>query len=133
MATWDDVSRIAGALPETVESAGSDDLLSWKVRNKAIAWDRPLRKSDLAALAAVGEAAPDGPILGVWVPDLNMKEALLAEDPAVYFTTPHFNGYPAVLVRLGEIDVGQLRDLLEESWLGRAPKRLAAKYLADRA
>lgn len=132
MATWDDVSRIAAALPETVEAAGSDDLLSWKVRNKAIAWDRPLRKSDLAALAAAGEAAPDGPILGVWVPDLNTKEALLAEDPAVYFTTPHFNGYPAVLVRLGEIDVGQLHDLLEESWLGRAPKRLAAKYLADR-
>jgi hypothetical protein len=50
----------------------------------------------------------------------------------VYFTTPHFNGYPAVLVRLGEIEVAQLRDLLEESWLGRAPKRLAAKYLADR-
>ena len=130
MATWDDVSRIAAALPETVESAGSDDLLAWKVRDKAIAWDRPLRKSDLAAL---GDAAPDGPILGVWVPDLNTKDALLAEDPAVYFTTPHFNGYPAVLVRLGEIDVAQLRDLLEESWLGRAPKRLAAKYLADRA
>jgi hypothetical protein len=129
MATWDDVSRIAAALPETVELGGSDDLLSWKVRNKAIAWDRPLRKSDLAAL---GDAAPDGPILGVWVPDLNTKEALLAEDPAVYFTTPHFNGYPAVLVRLGEIEVAQLRDLLEESWLGRAPKRLAAKYLADR-
>jgi hypothetical protein len=129
MATWDDVSSIAAALPETVEMGGADDLLSWKVRNKAIAWDRPLRKSDREAL---GDATPDGPILGVWVPDLNTKEALLAEDPAVYFTTPHFNGYPAVLVRLGEIDVAQLRDLLEESWLGRAPKRLAAKYLADR-
>jgi hypothetical protein len=127
MATWDDVSRIAAKLPETVEADG--DVLSWKVRDKAIAWDRPLRKSDREAL---GDAAPDGPILCVWVPDLTMKEALLAEDPAVYFTTPHFNGYPAVLVRLGEIGVAQLRDLLEESWLGRAPKRVAAKYLADR-
>src|SRR5262245_46382762 len=100
MATWDDVSRIAAALPETVEVGGGDDLLSWKVRDKAIAWDRPLRKGDIAAL---GDAAPDGPILAIRTPDLSAKEALLADDPAVYFTTPHFNGYPAVLVRLEEI------------------------------
>ena len=129
MATWDDVSRIAAALPETVEVGGGDDLLSWKVRDKAIAWDRPLRKGDLAAL---GDAAPDGPILAIRTPDLNAKEALLAEDPAVYFTTPHFNGYPAVLVRLGEIAVDELAEVLEEAWLGRAPKRVAAQYLAER-
>ena len=127
MATWDDVSRIATALPETSEVG--TDLLAWKVKDKSFAWDRPLRKGDLAAL---GDAAPDGPVLAIRTPDLGAKEALLAEDPAVYFTTPHFNGYPAVLVRLGEIDVEQLRDLLEEAWLGRAPKRLAAQFLADR-
>jgi hypothetical protein len=129
MATWDDVSRIATALPETVEVGEGDDLLSWKVRDKAIAWDRPLRKSDLAAL---GDAAPDGPILAIRTPDINAKEALLAEDPAVYFTTPHFNGYPAVLVRLAEISVEELTEVLEEAWLGRAPKRVAAQYLAER-
>ena len=127
MATWDDVSRIAAKLPETTEVG--EDLLAWKVRTKTYAWDRPLRKSDLAAL---GDAAPDGPILGVRVADLAAKQSLLAEDEAVYFTTPHFNGYPAVLVRLADIGVDQLADLLEEAWLVQAPKRLAAQYLADR-
>lgn len=127
MATWDDVSRIAAALPETDEVG--EDLLAWKVRKKTYAWDRPLRKGDLAAL---GDAAPEGPVLGVRVADLVAKEALLAEDPAVYFTTPHFNGYPAVLVRLAAIGADQLADLLEEAWLGQAPKRVAAQYLAER-
>jgi len=127
MATWDDVSRIATALPETSE-VGSD-LLAWKVKDKSFAWDRPLRKGDLAAL---GDAAPDGPVLAVRVPDLAAKEAILAEDPAVYFTTPHFNGYPAVLVRLDEIAVAELTELLEEAWLDRAPKRVAARYLEER-
>ena len=126
MATWDDVSRIAATLPGSVEVG--EDLLAWKVRTKTYAWDRPLRKGDLAAL---GDAAPAGPILGVRVPDLGAKEALLAEDPAVYFTTPHFNGYPAVLVRLGEIEVDQLAELLAEAWLVQAPKRLAKAYLAS--
>jgi hypothetical protein len=127
MATWDDVSRIATALPETSE-VGSD-LLAWKVRDKTFAWDRPLRKGDIAAL---GDAAPDGPVLAVRVPDLAAKEAILAEDPAVYFTTPHFNGYPAVLIRLDMIEVTELTELLEEAWLDRAPKRVAAQYLAER-
>lgn len=59
-----------------------------------------------------------------------MKEALLADDPAVFFTTPHFDGYPAVLVRLDEIEVDELAELVEEAWLVQAPKRLAAAYLA---
>src|SRR4051812_45443062 len=126
MATWDDVSRIATALPDTSE-VGSD-LLAWKVKDKTFAWDRPLRKGDIAAL---GDAAPDGPVLAVRVPDLAAKEAILAEDPAVYFTTPHFNGYPAVLIRLDEIEVTELTELLEEAWLDRAPKRVAAQYLAN--
>jgi hypothetical protein len=96
------------------------------VRDKTFAWERPLRRADLLAL---GDAAPAGPILGVRVPDLGAKEALLADDPDVYFTTPHFNGYPAILVRLGEIAVPELDELLTEAWLCRAPKRLAAAYL----
>jgi hypothetical protein len=54
----------------------------------------------------------------------------VADDPAVYFTIPHFAGYPAVLVRLGAIDPADLHDLLRDAWLARAPKRLAAAYLA---
>jgi hypothetical protein len=127
MATWDDVSRLALALPETAERSGRDGLRDWRVKDKGFVWERPLRKADLAAL---GDAAPTGPILGVRVPDLGAKEALLATDADVYFTTPHFNGYPAVLVRLERIDVPDLEELVVEAWLVQAPKRLAKSYLA---
>ena len=128
MAGWEDVERIALALPETTEglSWGSRH---WKVRGKGFVWERPLRKSDLKAL---GDDAPDGPILGARVEHLVAKEALLADASRVFFTTPHFDGYPAVLVLLDEIDLEGLDEVVVEAWLARAPKRLAAKYLASR-
>ena len=89
-----------------------------------------MRRSDLEAL---GAAAPHGPILCAYVPDLGAKDALLASDPAAFFTTPHFKAFPAVLVRLAEIAVPDLEELLVEAWLCRAPKRLAATYLAGQA
>jgi hypothetical protein len=125
MATWEDVERLATALPQTV-AASRHDLRGWSVRDKTFAWERPLRRGDLEAL---GDAAPTGPVLAVRVPDLGAKEALLATDGDVCFTTAHFNGYPAVLVRLDDIAVGDLEELLVEAWLARAPKRLAAEYL----
>lgn len=128
MASWDDVRRIALALPETVERTG--DRPSWRVRDKLFVWDRPLRASDLRAL---GDEASTGPILGARVEHVGAKEALLADDPAIYFTTPHFDGYPAVLVRLGEIPVDELEELIVEAWLSRAPKRVARAYLDDAA
>jgi hypothetical protein len=122
---WDDVRRIALALPGTseVESRG---LRQWRVKDKLFVWERPLRRSDLEAL---GDRAPDGPILGARVEHLLAKEALLADDPAVFFTTPHFDGYPAVLVRLDRIGADDLEELIVEAWLDRAPKRLARAYL----
>ncbi len=125
MATWDDVRRIALALPETTEKAmwGTP---SWRVKDKLFVWERPLRNSDLKAL---GDDAPSGPILGVRVEHLGAKEALLADDPAVFFTTPHFDGYPAVLVLLNEIALDELEELIVEAWLDRAPKRLAKAFL----
>ncbi|MER5266408.1 MmcQ/YjbR family DNA-binding protein [Actinosynnema sp. NPDC002837] len=128
MATWDDVRRIAMALPEVTERPSYDQRPAWRVKDKAFAWDRPLRKGDLAAL---GPTAPDGPVLAASVPDLGAKEALLADDPAVYFTTPHFDGYSAILVRLTEIAPDELTELLTEAWLSRAPKRLAKQYESD--
>jgi hypothetical protein len=124
MATWDDVRRIALALPETREELawGSP---AWKVAGRMFGWERPLRPADLRAL---GEAAPDGPILGAYVPDLGAKEALLADAPEIYFTTPHFDGHPVVLVRLERIEPPELEELLTEAWLLRAPKRLAVRY-----
>jgi hypothetical protein len=128
MATWDDVRRIALALPETSEQS-SRDHASWRVRDKGFVWERPLRPADVRAL---GDRAPTGPILGARVEHLVAKEALLADDPDVFFTTPHFDGYPAVLVRLGRITVDGLEEVIVEAWLARAPKRLAREYMQPR-
>ncbi len=125
MASWDDVRRIALDLPETSEGL-SRDLASWQVRDKGFVWERPLRQADLRAL---GDEAPTGPILGARVEHLVAKEALLADDPEVFFTTPHFDGYPAILVRLDRIAVEDLKEVIVEAWLARAPKRLAQEYV----
>ncbi|WP_433549797.1 MmcQ/YjbR family DNA-binding protein [Micromonospora zamorensis] len=128
MPSWEDVRRIALALPETTERPSYDGLPAWRVRDKPFVWERPLRRADLDAL---GDATPDGPLLGVRVADLGVKEALLADDPSVYLTTPHFDGYPAVLVRLDRISLSELTEVVTEAWYARAPKRLAAAHRAD--
>ena len=125
MATWDDVRRIALSLPETSEGL-SRDLRRWLVKDKGFVWERPLRRADLEAL---GDEAPDGPILGARVEHLVAKEALLADDPSIYFTTPHFDGYPAILVHLDRIGLDDLHELIVEAWLARAPARLAKTYV----
>jgi hypothetical protein len=122
VATWDDLRVAAGALPETAESSPRE----WRVRDKPLAWERPLRPADLVAL---GADAPTGDILGVRVADVGVAEALVADDPAVFFTTPHFAGYPAVLVRLDVIEPAELQELLRDAWLARAPKKLTRAYL----
>ena len=124
MATWDDIRAVAATLPETVESSPRE----WRAHDKSLACERPLRKADLEAL---GAGAPRGDILGVRVPDVGVAEALVADDPAVYFRTPHFAGYPAVLVRLDVIEPDELHDLLRDSWLARVPKKLARAYLSE--
>jgi hypothetical protein len=124
VADWDDVRRIALAMPEATERVSRDNA-QWRVKDKLFVWERPLRKSDLAEL---GDSAPTGPILGARVEHSVAKEALLADDPGVFFTTPHFDGYPAVLVRLDQIGVEDLEEVIVEAWLVRAPKRLAEEY-----
>ena len=126
MATWDDVQRLALALPQTAAGSSREGLLAWSVKDKTFAWERPLRRGDLEAL---GDAAPEGPVLAARVPDEGAKEALLAEPGGVYFTTPHFDGYPVILVRLDQIAPPDLEELLVEAWLTRAPKRIATEYL----
>lgn len=128
MASWEDVRRIALALPETAEKP-THGMTSWRVRDKLFAWERPLREREVEEL---GEAAPDGPILGARVEDLVAKEALIADEPELYFTTSHFDGHPSVLVRLDRIGVEDLEELVVEAWLARAPKRLAQSYLDER-
>jgi hypothetical protein len=112
-------------MPEATEVV-SRGATQWRVKDKLFVWERPLRRSDLAAL---GDAAPEGPILGARVEHLVAKEAMLADDPEVFFTTPHFDGYPAVLVRLDRIGLEDLNEVVVEAWLARAPRRLVQAYL----
>ena len=127
MAEWEDVRRVALSLPETSErerETGPD----WRVRDKLFVWERPLRKSDLAALAELGRTAPTGPLLGARIAHLDVKEELIAAEPDVYLTIPHFDGYAAILARLDVIGLDELTELVTEAWLCRAPKRLAAQF-----
>jgi hypothetical protein len=124
MATLDDVATVCLALPETSEVT-SRGARQWRVKNKLFVWERPLRKSDLAEL---GSAAPDGTVLGARVPDEGAKAALIADEPDVYFTTHHFDGYPAILCQLDRLDPQSLTELAAEAWACRAPRRLLAEH-----
>ena len=125
MAGWNDVRRIALSLPGTTEKERQGHA-AWAVGDKVFVWEPPLRPADLQAL---GKGAPKGAILGVRVQHLLAKEARLAAQPNVCFTTPHFDGYPAVLVRLGKISLAALQELILEAWLARAPSKLARQHL----
>ena len=128
MATWEDVRLMALALPEGSERIARG-LRQWRVREKLFVWERPLRPKEIEALAG---RAPPGPILGARVEHLVAKEALLAAQPELFFTTPHFDGYPAILVRLPEISRADLEEVVTEAWLARAPKSLVRAYLNTR-
>lgn len=122
MATWDDVERTATGLP-SVEEGTTWGNRCWKVAGKTFVWVRPLGKKDRAQL---GDAAPDGEVMAVRVDGEGGKAELLAAEPEVCFTIPHFDGYPAVLVRLDDVDGTLLAELLEDAWRSVAPPRLLA-------
>lgn len=124
MATWDDVREVALALPESSEHV-SRGAAQWKVRAKGFVWERPLRRADLDSL---GIPERQGPVLGAKTEDEAVKLALIAEDPAVFFTTPHFDGYAAVLVRLDRISKRRLAELVAEAWAAAAPARLVREH-----
>ncbi len=128
MVTWDQVRRYALALPGVTEKT-SHGSAAWVVDKRFFVWERPLRKSDLAAL---GDGAPKGAILGVRTADLEMKEAIIRSDPRVFFTIPHFDGYAAVLVQLDKIRAREIERIIVEAWIARAPERLVREYLARR-
>ena len=127
MATWDDVARLALALPRTSERV-SRGVRQWRVADKLFVWERPLRRKEIEALSG---RVPEGPILAARVEHLLAKEALLADDRRLYFTTPHFDGYPAVLARLDRLSRLALEELVTEAWLVRAPKAAVQLYLAQ--
>ncbi|WP_395245426.1 MmcQ/YjbR family DNA-binding protein [Agromyces sp. MMS24-K17] len=127
MADWEDVRRLALSMPDAVEQE-SRGAPAWRVRGKVFVLDRPLRQTDLAHL---GLTEQPGPVLGARVDDEAVKHALIAEDPTVWFTTPHFDGYAYVLVHLDRISDRRLGELVTDAWLSVAPVRLADAWLAE--
>lgn len=127
MATQADVRRIALALPDVEESR---DRFAFSVANrgkqKGIAWvwlERP---------ASGGSRVPNPKFLAIRVASLTDKDLLLASDPRKFFTEPHYNGYPAILVRLAEIRAPELRQLLVDAWRCQAPRSLVKEFDARR-
>jgi hypothetical protein len=114
----------------SAEERVSRGLRQWRVKEKLFVWERPLRRPDLEAL---GPEAPGGPILGARVEHLMAKEAMIASQPELFFTTPHFDGYPSVLVRLDRIAVPDLEEVVVEAWLARAPSAITRAWLTTRS
>jgi hypothetical protein len=115
MVTEDDVRAVALSLPETTEKP-SYGTPGFRVKDRLFARIRE-----------------EGDVLVVWCCDLDEKEALLASEPDKFFTTPHYEGHPTVLVRFDAVDPDELTELLTESWRIRAPKKVVAAFDADRA
>lgn len=126
MVTVDDVAGMALGLPEAAEVEHHGHR-TWSVAGRGFAWERPLSKADIKRF---GDALPpDGPILAVKVDDLGEKEAVLAANPQAFFTIPHFDGYPAVLIHLNSVTGSALREALVDGWLASAPPRLTTAFL----
>ena len=125
MLTWDDVARACLALPATSEAVSASGRRRWLVRGKTFVRERPLHRRDLDEL---GDAAPGGPVLVAYVADEGVKAALLAAEPDVWFTTSHFDGWPALMCRLDALDRQALTELAGDAWASRAPRRLLAEH-----
>lgn len=129
MASLEDVERLVAELPET-ETTERYGNRTWAIRGKAFAWERPFSKADLKRFG--DQTPPDGPILAVRVEDLGEKEAVLAAQGEAFFTIPHFDGYPAVLVQLEKVSEQALEEALLDGWLVFAPADLARAQLDRR-
>ena len=117
MATQEDVRRIALALPGATEEPG----FTFRVAGRQFVWLWRER------LDPRKPKVPNPGVIVVRVADLGEKEALLASDPATFFTTDHYDGYRAVLVRLDAVDGPELAEVVTDSWRTQAPKRLLSE------
>ena len=132
MATMADLDELALALPEATKELSDDGRPSYFVHGKMFCFHRGRRPD--AVDPGTGERLDD--VLMFRVADLDVKELLLADARGIYFTTPHFNGYPAILMRiphLARIDREELHELVVEAWLTRVQRRIAKAWLAENA
>jgi len=130
VATMRDLDTLALAMPLTTKEVTEDGRPAYYVHGKLFCFHRGRRPD--AVDPETGERMAD--VLMFRVADVDVKELLLADERGVFFTTPHFNGYPAVLMRvpdLGRIDRDELEELVAEAWLTRAQKRVAKAWLAE--
>ena len=128
MATLDDVARLALELPEVTEGDRYGGR-TWLVRDKVFAWERSFSKADIKRFGT--ETPPTEPILAVRPADIHEKEATLQAGLKGFFTIPHFNGYPAVLIHLKAVGKKALREAIVDAWLSQAPAKLAKEFLAQ--
>jgi hypothetical protein len=132
VATMADLDELALSLPQATKEMSDDGRPSYRVHGKLFCCQRGRRPD--AVDPETGERLSD--VLMFRVADLGVKELMLADDRGIFFTTPHFDGYPAVLIRipaLARLDREELEDIVVEAWLTRAQKRVAKAWLAEHA
>ena len=125
-----DLDKLALAMPQTTKEVSEDGRPSYLVHGKMYCFHRSRRPD--AIDPETGERMDD--VLMFRVADQDVKELFLADERGLFFTTPHFNGYPAVLMRIPQLKKmgrAELRDLVAEAWLTRAQKRVAKAWLAE--
>jgi hypothetical protein len=131
VSTMTDLDELALALPQATRELSDEGRPSYHVHGKLFCFHRGRRPD---AVDEAGERLDD--VLMFRVADLDVKELLLSDARGVYFTTPHFNGYAAVLMRipdLARIERDELEELVVEAWLTRVQKRVAKAWLAENA
>ena len=111
MASHDDIRAIALGMPGAEERASYGGRPSWRTKTRMFTWIRD-----------------DPEALVVWVESEEEKQALVESEPDRFFTTPHYDGHPVVLVRLDAVDVAEARELVTESWRLRAPRALVKEW-----
>lgn len=130
MSTLRDVEKLALAMPETVKDEDNEGRPGYSVGGKVICWHRSPRPDALDPKS--GERLTD--VFVFRTTDLDVKEMTLQDDRGIFFTTPHWNGYRAVLLRerhLGRLSRRELEEVITDAWVARAPNRLAKDYLGE--
>jgi hypothetical protein len=126
----EDVHRFAMAMPYVTVIGGTKDNPVYQVGGKSFVFFRNPRPDAIDPDS--GERYRD--VIVFWVADEAEKQALVQDESTPFFTTPHFDGHPSVLVRasrLGEMSVGELQEILQDAWLARASRRRAEQWLSS--